>query len=216
MIVYGGRRKTQRRTFSKSDYGSGNGMMTSVWGPAAWHLLHTISFNYPVHPTHDDKRHYREFILSFGKVLPCGKCRENFKNTLERMPVTNDVMSSRECFSKFIYRLHNDVNARLKKTRPNPTYCNVRDQYEVFRARCGKTGSSNAKHTTRTSKRVGQGRSGLTKEPEKGCTEPLRGIKTKCLIRIVPKEYRASTFRVHPSCSCRRGQGRGRKTRRAH
>jgi hypothetical protein len=185
-------------------------MMTSVWGPAAWHLLHTISFNYPVNPTPEDKRHYREFLRSFGKVLPCGKCRENLKDTLIRMPITDDVMASRECFSKFIYRLHNDVNARLKKTRPNPSYSDVRDQYEVFRARCGKPEVSNTKHTTRKSKRKGRGAGAGA---EKGCTEPLKGIKTKCLIRIVPKKVRASTFRVHPSCSCRHG---GNRTRRAH
>jgi len=177
-----------RRTFGKKEYESGNGMMTSVWGPAAWHLLHTISFNYPVRPTPRDKRNYRNFVISFGKVLPCGKCRDNFKQMLKRMPVTNAVLASRECFSKYVYRLHNDVNARLQKKRPNPSYCDVRDQYEVFRARCGKK----------------------EQKKEKGCTEPVKGIKTKCLIRIVPKTQRACTFRVHPSCACRKSTRRVR------
>lgn len=34
--------------FSESDYESGDGMITAVWGPPLWHVLHTISFNYPV------------------------------------------------------------------------------------------------------------------------------------------------------------------------
>jgi hypothetical protein len=27
-----------------------NGFMTSIWGPAIWHFLHIISFNYPIEP----------------------------------------------------------------------------------------------------------------------------------------------------------------------
>ena len=30
--------KAKKRTFSRKDYMSGDGMLTSVWGPAAWHL----------------------------------------------------------------------------------------------------------------------------------------------------------------------------------
>ena len=38
-------------TFNKQDYESGDGMLTSVWGPLFWHSIHTMSFNYPVRPT---------------------------------------------------------------------------------------------------------------------------------------------------------------------
>lgn len=194
-----------RRLFSKREYNSDNGMMTSVWGPAAWMVLHTVSFNYPVHPTPEDRKKYRNYILSFGKVLPCGKCRENFKHTLERMPVTDEVLANRDCFSRYVYRLHNDVNARLQKKAPNPSYCEVRDLYERFRARCG-TSKSKTKKSRLVTRRKGRGNS------EKGCTEPLKGIKTKCLIRIVPKTKRAKTFSLDRSCGCKtRGGGRTRK-----
>ena len=43
---------------------SGDGMLTAVWGPSMWHYLHTMSFNYPVSPTKDDKIHYKKFILN--------------------------------------------------------------------------------------------------------------------------------------------------------
>ena len=38
--------------YSLNDYNSGDGMLTSVWGPGMWHVLHTMSFNYPVKPTY--------------------------------------------------------------------------------------------------------------------------------------------------------------------
>jgi len=44
--------------FKKDDYESSDGMLTYVWGPPLWHFLHTMSFNYPVKPTKDDKQNY--------------------------------------------------------------------------------------------------------------------------------------------------------------
>ena len=72
--------KAKKRTFSSKDYMSGDGMLTSVWVPAAWHLLHTISFNYPITPTEEQKKYYKEFIESMTNVLPCKYCRMNLEN----------------------------------------------------------------------------------------------------------------------------------------
>jgi hypothetical protein len=65
--------------FSEKDYNSGDGMLTSVWGPPMWHYLHAMSFNYPHEPTCENKRNYQSFILNLENVLPCGKCRKNLK-----------------------------------------------------------------------------------------------------------------------------------------
>ena len=73
------RNKPKKRTFTKKDYNSGDGMLTSVWGPAQWHFLHTMSFNYPVSPTPEDKKHYMEYMKNLQYVLPCKYCRENLK-----------------------------------------------------------------------------------------------------------------------------------------
>ena len=51
--------KTLKRVYNKSDFGSGDGMLTYVWGPALWHYLHTMSFNYPINPTMAEKKNYR-------------------------------------------------------------------------------------------------------------------------------------------------------------
>ena len=57
--------------FNEEDYSSDNGMMTAIWGPPLWFTLHTISFNYPVNPTEEDKRRYYKYFKYLGKVLPC-------------------------------------------------------------------------------------------------------------------------------------------------
>ena len=60
-------------------------MLTTVWGPSLWHTLHTISFNYPVKPTLQDKKNYKRFIMNLRYVLPCKYCRMNFKKKFKRI-----------------------------------------------------------------------------------------------------------------------------------
>ena len=38
-------------------------------GSSLWHSLHTISFNYPVKPTRNDKKNYKRFIMDLKYVL---------------------------------------------------------------------------------------------------------------------------------------------------
>ncbi len=59
------------KVYTKKDFKSGDGMLTSVWGPSLWHYLHTLSFNYPVNPTPENKSKYKEFILNLQYTLPC-------------------------------------------------------------------------------------------------------------------------------------------------
>ena len=53
----------KKRVFTENDYNSGNGFSTYVWGGLLWFNLHLISFNYPVDPSEDDKKHYKDFII---------------------------------------------------------------------------------------------------------------------------------------------------------
>ena len=83
-------KKRKRKVYTKKHFSSGDGMLTSVWGPPLWHYLHVMSFNYPVKPTAADKKHYRDFICNLRNVLPCRYCRENLKKNLKMLPLTNN------------------------------------------------------------------------------------------------------------------------------
>jgi len=187
------RRKTargdRRKVYTRKDYSSGDGMLTSVWGPSMWHYLHTMSFNYPVRPTAADKRHYKDFILSMQHVLPCRHCRENLTRNLRAHPIKPCHMASRDAFSRYVYRLHETVNKMLGK-ESGLTYCKVRERYEHFRARC----------TLDEPKMFRFRKSGR----EKGCTEPLYGKKAKCMIKIVPQETVGDTMQIDSECVRRR------------
>jgi len=80
--------KTRKSSvFNGKDYNSGDGFLTSVWGPPMWHFLHTMSFNYPINPTEKDKTHYKNFVLSLRNILPCKYCRINLTNNLKKKPL---------------------------------------------------------------------------------------------------------------------------------
>ena len=38
------------------------------------------------------------------------------------------------------------------------------------------------------------------KKNEKGCTEPLYGEKSKCILQIVPQETKCDTFQIDEKC----------------
>jgi hypothetical protein len=186
----------KKKIFRKKDFNSGDGFMTSIWGPPTWHMLHTISFNYPIEPTKDDKEKYRNFILSLQNVLPCRYCRENLKTNFKQMPLTMSVMKNRDSFSRYIYNLHELVNKMLKK-KSGLTYCDVRERYEHFRSRCTQDIPKLFKFKGVKNKTV---KNKTVKNKEKGCTEPLYGKKSRCIIRIVPQEEKGQSIQIDDKC----------------
>lgn len=187
------RRSTQKCIYSEKDFNSNDGMLTTVWGPAIWHSLHTISFNYPVNPCPEDKKNYKAFIVNLKNVLPCGKCRKNLKKNMKVHPLTNKHMESRETFSRYIYDLHEVVNKMLGK-KSGLSYEDVKERYEHFRARC----ALNYEELEKIKKDF---KSYHEKHKlEQGCTEPIYGEKSKCVIHIVPQKDATDTFQIDDRC----------------
>ena len=81
----------------------------------------------------------------------------------------------------------NKINKMLKK-KSGLSYCDVRERYENFRARCSKKEIKKRLNKTRKNKK------------EKGCVDPLYGKKTKCIIRIIPKEVKTPTLKIDKKC----------------
>ena len=95
--------KNKKRAFTKKQYNSGDGMLTTVWGPGLWHYLHTMSFNYPVNPTTQDKKYYKNFIVNLQYTLPCKYCRINLTKNFKQMPIRPCHMANRAAFSRYVY-----------------------------------------------------------------------------------------------------------------
>lgn len=194
------RNKKTKKVYSKKDFSSGDGMLTSVWGPSLWHYLHTMSFNYPNKPTSDDKKHYKNFILSLRHVLPCKYCRINLKKNLKELPLTQKDLKNRANFSLWVYKLHEHINKMLGK-KSGLSYSEVRERYEHFRARC----TIDINDAKKIVKVVKQNKTRKRKR-EKGCVEPLYGKKSKCVIKIVPKDKKVPTFQMDKTCKKKRGK----------
>jgi hypothetical protein len=190
--------KTRKIVFSKKDYNSNDGILTSIWGPSMWHFLHSMSFNYPIDPTCDDKNHYRDFVLNLRFVLPCGKCRKNLCKNFKKLPLKMADMKSRHTFSLYIYKLHEVVNKMLNK-KSGLTYNDVRERYEHFRSRCVNP-MPIGKGTKLNKCNGGKSKTKKQRYDEKGCTEPLYGEKSKCVLHIVPQTEKCSTFQIDEKC----------------
>lgn len=175
----------QRAVFTEEELNSNDGMLTTVWGPALWHTLHTISFNYPVNPTTEQRRQYKEFIMSLRNMLPCGACRRNLASNLEKCPLTTYALTNRKTFSRWMYRLHEQVNTMLGK-KSGLSYEDVAQRYENFRARCRPGGAPTIPHHP--------------KVIEDGCIEPVTGVKSRCVISIVPQSENRPTFIMDDKC----------------
>lgn len=178
--------------FTEENYNSNDGFLTRIWGAPAWHFLHTISFNYPNHPTIQQKQQYRHFILNLKNVLPCGKCRENLIKNFKKLPLTMSSMKNRYTFSHYVYQLHELINKMLCK-KSGLTYQDVKERYEHFRARC-KTQKKNDKKNTLKSKK------------HSGCIVPLYGKKSKCVLKIIPDDEKCESLEIDKSCLVTREQ----------
>ena len=233
-----GTTSARARTFKKRDWDSGDGMLTSVWGPGMWHFLHTMSFNYPVAPSQQQQHQYRTFIIGLQHILPCKYCRMNLRNNFKTFPLQACHMKNRDTFSRYVYRLHEIVNKMLGK-QSGLTYCDVRERYEHFRSRCtaddneahqdtnknqgpyplkrennnnnNNNNNSTTQHDTNKDNyklfnfgifrnKGNEKRRGNGKGKENGCTEPLHGAKSKCIIKIVPQDEDQPTFTVDDKC----------------
>lgn len=189
-------RNKTNKIFKKKDYDSNDGMLTSIWGPSLWHSLHTMSFNYPNKPTKIQKRKYKSTILNLKYTLPCKYCRINFVKNLKHLPLKDCHMKNRKTFSRYVYNLHEHINTMLNK-KSNLSYDDVRERYEHFRARCSQKQITkkifNYKNVTLKSKKK-----------ENGCVEPLYGVKSKCVLKIVPQKTRCKTFSINKTCKKKR------------
>jgi hypothetical protein len=202
----------------KESFNSKNGMLTKIWGPPLWHFLHTVSFNYPVEPTLENKRHYMQFIHNLQYILPCGKCRENLKKNFVTLPLRMSDMKSRHTFSLYIYTLHETVNNMLNKPS-GLSYEDVRNRYEMFRANCLKSADDNKKTADAKDNDNNKDKKQEQKEKEEGCTKSLYHTKSRCIMNIIPDSNRTrkkSTLQIHSKCNFANCKTISRSRSRSH
>lgn len=91
-----------------------------VWGPPLWKRLHTITFKYPERIDMSDvddvaiRNKVRKIFEELRKTIPCKACRYSYRKFFKRDGVEK-YLGGRDGLSRWLYRLHNKVNGKLRK-----------------------------------------------------------------------------------------------------
>jgi hypothetical protein len=91
------------------------------WGKHYWYVIHLTALAYPDTPSMEDVATYKLFYENFGAILPCKKCRANYKRHLQELPLAKSMGSRRELFD-WTVQLHNIVNRETGKADWNRDY----------------------------------------------------------------------------------------------
>lgn len=115
-------------------------MDTRFWGPSGWRLLHAITFAYT--PA-TDRKAMQTFFETLPFVLPCKYCRSNLTSHLQKHPLAQ-ALHSRETLTKWLWRVHNEVNAKLRSQKltseKDPPFEAVEKYYtDLLRTGCTRT-----------------------------------------------------------------------------
>lgn len=111
-------------------------MDTRFWGPSGWQLLHLIAHE-PIRTACHANAVLR-FMQLLEYVLPCKYCRASFHDYIRLQPLTIETVMDTAAFGRWMYDVHNRVNAKLRGqgllTTANPTWADVRTRYEHMHA----------------------------------------------------------------------------------
>jgi predicted PurR-regulated permease PerM len=86
-----------------------------MWGPSGWKFLHSITLSYPSEPSEKDKQSIINFFQTLPAVLPCEACAEHLTQHYSKYPIKNAI-NSRDELVKWLFDIHNEVNASLGKS----------------------------------------------------------------------------------------------------
>ena len=86
-----------------------------IWGPKAWHLLHSFSINNNFKIPQNKIHNYYIFYTSFYYILPCMICSEHYSDILYDLYPLEEDKITRIYLKKWVFNAHNIVNGILKK-----------------------------------------------------------------------------------------------------
>ena len=89
-------------------------MNQNIWGPHLWFSLHTISFNYPLNPTQEERNNFKNFFLNLQEVIPCSICKKNYIRHLKEHPIDN-FLNNKKSLVYWVIDMHNMVNGEIGK-----------------------------------------------------------------------------------------------------
>ena len=89
-------------------------MHPKIWGPSGWLFLHTITFNYPINPTQDQKIKHKELFENLKYTLPCARCAQHYSNNFKKYSL-DEALQTRDKLINWLIDIHNEVNKKNGK-----------------------------------------------------------------------------------------------------
>ena len=125
-------------------------MRPDIWGKHGWFFLHSITLNYSTCPTVDEKKNIKNFFNNVGNVLPCEKCQYHYKKHIEKHPLTNQILNSKDKLVRWLFDIHNEVNILTGK--PKMEYDKFISDYAKYYNGTQKYDETNNDNKTQISK----------------------------------------------------------------
>ena len=116
----------------------------SIWGEATWKFMHLVALGYPEKPTKKDRQTYKAFFFNLGKVLPCDRCSNNYKDHWRKLNIDRYLNNPDDLFSWTVL-VRNEVQKKIKKKKMyNPMtlkrhFMNLNRQYLIHQGSQGNT-----------------------------------------------------------------------------
>lgn len=78
-----------------------------VWGKHGWFFLESVIIGYPEKPTEHDKSRFKKWFTLIQYVLPCEKCRYNYRRHLQEHPLNDKILSCKRKLMEWMIQIHN-------------------------------------------------------------------------------------------------------------
>jgi hypothetical protein len=101
---------------------------SNIWGPKAWFFLDSVILSYPLNPSYDDKKNFKDFYSLLGEMLPCAKCRVHYTEFKNKFPLTDEILSNKNKLINWFLKLHNNIRLKFQEK----TEITLQDYYEYY------------------------------------------------------------------------------------
>ncbi len=109
------------------------GVPPTAWGPSLWRAIHLVALGCPRELDAAAAAEYRAFFTHLPGVLPCASCAANYRRHLLELPIEPYLASGEKLF-EWTVRLHNVVNAELRRPGSRADWTPAQAQEAIMRA----------------------------------------------------------------------------------
>lgn len=92
------------------------------WGPHFWFTMRCVAYNYPNEASTQVQEAHRTFYLSFGKVLPCERCRSSYIRLCNKYPISM-YLHSKKTLMDWVELIYQETEKEIKSS---PLYNKIR------------------------------------------------------------------------------------------